>query len=209
MKNLIYSFVLLLSFSFANAQNPTLDKVLEDSRDGNKYDIVKIQNLWWMNENLNYSMPDAYCYNNESTNCEKHGRLYYFDDAMEACPTDWRLPSEKEFDQLMRFIEGKKWEGHREFYVSGTWEDWKKGNNKVGLKISPSGYKHKRKYKTLGESANFWVYQPDKVKEASHIHMYLLEKETPKRLISFWHNHEISNPIKTKRLFSVRCVKED
>ena len=199
----------LLSFSITQAQNPDSDKVLEDTRDGNQYEIIKIQNLWWMNENLNYSMPDAFCYNNEPTNCETYGRLYTFDDAMEACPSDWRLPTEKEFEHLMRFIEGKNWEGRREFYVSGTWKDWKNGNNKAGLKISPSGLKHKRKFKTLGDSANFWVYQPEKVREASHIHMYLFGKKEPKRLISFWHNHEINNPIKKKRLFSIRCVKND
>ena len=198
----------LLSFSFANAQNLSSDKVLEDTRDGNKYEITKIQNLWWMNENLNYSMPDAFCYNNSSTNCETYGRLYYFDDAMEACPDDWRLPSEKEFEQLMLYIEGKDW-GQREFYVTGTWEDWKKGNNKAGLKIAPAGFKHKRKFKTLGDSANFWIFQPDKVRVASHIHMHLEDKNGPRRLISFWHNHEINNPVKNKQLFSVRCVRKD
>lgn len=209
MKPSIYLFLFLLSTNFLFAQNPTSDKVLEDTRDDTQYEIIKIQNLWWMNENLNYSMPDAFCYNNEHTNCETYGKLYTFDDAMEACPTGWRLPSEKEFEKLMRFIEGDNWEGHREFYISGTWEDWAKGNNKAGLKISPSGLKHKRKFKTLGDSANFWVHQPDKVREASHIHIYLFGKKEPQRLISFWHNHEIQNPIKKKRLFSVRCVRED
>ena len=209
MNKLIYSLVLVLGYFSSNAQNSNSDKILEDTRDGNQYEIIKIQNLWWMNENLNYSMSDAYCYNNISTNCETHGRLYSFDDALEACPADWRLPSEKEFEQLMRFIEGKKWDGHRKFNISGNWEDWKKGNNKAGLKIFPSGLKHKKKFKTLGESANFWVFQPDKVREASHIHINLEEKNEPKHLISFWHNHEIHNPIKNKRLFSIRCVKSD
>ena len=169
------SFLLFfLGISYTNAQSSNNDKVLIDSRDGSQYEIIKIQNLWWMNENLNYSLPDAYCYNNEPTNCETHGRLYTFDDALDACPTDWRLPTEKEWEKLMRYIEGKNWERQREFYISGNWEDWTKGSNKVGLKIAPSGLKHKRKFRTLGDSANFWVYQPEKVREASHIHICLL-----------------------------------
>ena len=61
---------------------------------------VRIGNQVWMAHNLNRDIGGSFCYDNDSLNCEKYGRLYTWKAAQYACPEGWRLPTHADFREL-------------------------------------------------------------------------------------------------------------
>lgn len=74
--------------------------VLVDSRDGKSYRTIRIGSQVWMAENLNRVTGNSGCYDNDTGNCTKWGRLYDWQTARSACPGGWHLPSDEEWRVL-------------------------------------------------------------------------------------------------------------
>ncbi|MCF8297778.1 MAG: T9SS type A sorting domain-containing protein [Saprospiraceae bacterium] len=124
MKKLI---IILLAIGFAQTSFSqfTCGDTLVDVRDGKKYPTLQIGSQCWMGANLNVgtmvmaqtnanvqlnnSVIEKFCYNNDSLNCDSLGGLYQWDEMMGyvstqgiqgICPNGWHLPAVSEWDTL-------------------------------------------------------------------------------------------------------------
>ncbi len=159
------------SSSVASSSSAVPSKVgygtLQDIRDGKTYKTVVIGGKTWMAENLNFSkstdgsivLDSTFCYDDIPANCEKYGRLYQEEDAIKACPSGWRIPTEEEWAAMRNTVKA-------EFGVSdanaplraiGAWEDKMTATNASGFSALPSGYRTKTGiYDGEGYRACFW-----------------------------------------------------
>ena len=160
-------------------------------------------------KNLNYEAEGSVCYKNNPANCAKYGRLYNWETAMNVCPKGWHLPSNAEWNELLRFVDGE--EESTTLYESPTagkhlkatsgWDDneGKSGNgtDKYGFSALPGGNGHSgNRFNSVGKFGGWWRAEEGKSSYAYHRIMSYLNDEV------YWFNHV--KPTK----FSVRCIKD-
>lgn len=146
-------FVLVLAFALAFTSIATatveVSTPLTDARNGMTYKVVKIGDLQWMAENLNYeTRKESWCLEDKQENCDKLGRLYSWESAMKACPAGWRLPSKIEFEYLVKLAGGVQDEDMNFLWIRGAnalksssgWE--RNGTDEFGFNAIPTGYFH-------------------------------------------------------------------
>jgi uncharacterized protein (TIGR02145 family) len=87
--------------------------MLFDTRDGQTYQVVKIGKQIWLAENFRYlpskekgDLFDTSCvYDNDNSYLDKgYGRLYDWNTANHIAPEGWKLPSNKDFQELIDFV---------------------------------------------------------------------------------------------------------
>jgi uncharacterized protein (TIGR02145 family) len=169
-----------------------------DPRDGQTYRTVKIGELTWMAENLNYQEKNSWCYDNADSNCVKYGRLYMWYTAVKVCPAGWRLPDTTDWNYLIQVaggdIAGTKlksktgWDESSKYYTSGT--------NDFGFSAMPSGGRFFGRFEFLGNSGNWWSATESNADAAWHLNM---ESSDMKVNLGDGSSHKVYG-------FSVRCV---
>jgi len=127
------------------------DDTLTDSRDGKTYRIIEMGTQTWMAENLNYDAPGSRCYDNDSANCDKYGRLYDWATALNVCPDDWHLPTDAEWTKLTNFV------GDSAAIKLKTTDgrDWN-GTDNYGFSALPSGMSYDSIFAYLGFYSIWW-----------------------------------------------------
>jgi len=136
---------------------------------GQTYNTILIGTQCWMKENLNWETENSWCYNNDSSNCHEYGRLYNFQDAINACPSNWHLPTDDEWKELEMYLgmgasqanesgwrgwdEGKKLKSTSGWYSTGN------GTDNVGFKALPGGVRNYSGggFSKLGRSCFWWT----------------------------------------------------
>jgi uncharacterized protein (TIGR02145 family) len=144
MKEIIVLLALFSAVAFAQQKGS-----FTDSRDKKRYKTIQMGEQLWMAENLNYSgksIKTGACYNNKPESCRKYGMLYDLEEAMNACPPGWHLPSKEEWDVLIEFIGGNEYAGTKFKAKTGwnTWDDYGKnvsgnGTDNYGFTALPGG----------------------------------------------------------------------
>ena len=132
-----------------------------DSRDGKTYKTVKLDNLTWMSQNLNYDAKGSKCYDDKPENCKKYGRFYNWETAKSACPSGWRLPSNPEWQTLVDFVSGEEKIAGEMLKASSGWDDYeeKSGNgvDAVGFSALPGGYGNSNgDFDFVGKNGSWW-----------------------------------------------------
>ena len=125
-----------------------------DARDNSSYKYVIIGSQVWMAENLNYETEDSYCYKNSADSCAKYGRLYNGNEAKNACPEGWHLPSKAEFETLIAAVGGYGVAGRALKSTSG-WAG-SNGTDAYGFSALPAGFRYYDRDYDAGTHASFW-----------------------------------------------------
>ena len=155
-------------------QAPT-SQTLTDPRDGRVYPIVDIAGIQWMRSNLAWSGVGTVFSECEAMR-DVFGGFYTWEQAKNACPQGWSLPSDADILQLassqgvaadpLSHINGLagKLMGNLSFNGSKMWEYWPavKITDSAQLSLMPVGYvenfsSDKLKFTGLNEYAAFWT----------------------------------------------------
>jgi uncharacterized protein (TIGR02145 family) len=161
----------LLDFIDDLEWHETTFSVYTDSRDGQKYRTLNLSGKIWFAENLNFD-AGAGCslFNNDPRIGKKYGRLYNWEAAHKACPTEWRLPTNEEWHEL---IFGNS---HPEVQLAGYREPKRKsssGSDFDDIVFDPStGELHcyKGRFIDLGICGRYWSVQNTDSDEAWYYH---------------------------------------
>lgn len=120
-------------------------------------EMVNINGLLWATTNLNKKVKGSRCYNYDSSNCQKYGRVYTWAQAMGVdekydsavlsditqpyqgiCPEGTYLPSHKQWNSLANYLEENP--EYKKYFV-----------NQVG-----GAYDYKNYFRSLGKETVFW-----------------------------------------------------
>ena len=203
---------------------------LTDDRDGKTYKTVKIGEQWWMAENLNFRYlhptktmdSTSYCVDGSPENCEKYGRQYMWNAAMDSagrfstsgkgcgyrahyincingrvrgvCPENWHLPSKAEFEILLAAAGGEN-SAAKVLKATSGWDDGSNGTDAFGFSALPAGDKY-GEYRYEGDVAFFW--SATAYDEYSAWHMNFMYGNSWANMSDFQKGHA----------FSVRCIKD-
>ena len=176
-----------------------------DSRDEQSYNVVKIGNLTWMAENLNYATEGSMCPDGDSRNCKRLGRLYTWAEAKTVCPEGWRLPTSADFEALAVAVSGDvalPLAGNSGAVPNASGaisnevgaklksrDGWfKKGNgtDDFGFNALPAGYGTVGKFDGIGGYAYFWSATEDSENpEANAYYLFLSFSSSAANLNAF------------------------
>ena len=202
-----------------------------DSRDGKTYKTVKIGKQTWMAENLNYEIENSFCYDDDTTNCDKFGRLYTWPVAMDLtenthidgicdkdcvwktpsskvrgiCPEGWHIPSIEDWSILINKVGSTSNAGPKLRSTSG-WVDKGSGNgtDNYGFTALPAGGKYLEEigFSDLGTSTHFWSTTYEISTTFRDTSVYVLE-------LSSYDNETPLNIFFSSSVgYSLRCLKD-
>ena len=155
----------------------------KDERDGKTYKTVKIGDLTWMAENLNYELDGSRCYDDNPDKCKKYGRLYDYKSVEKTCPAGWKVPIRRESNKLLASIADHS---RPEMGYDPYGFNVLLGGSAVGIKTI--------KYEEEGEKTAYWLSLNNPVWSAFKISEY-------------YPLYTTSTGDQPKRWAYIRCVK--
>jgi len=208
----IHSFFAIAALTFLLS---ACSESFTDSRDGRSYNVVKIGDLTWMVENLNYETETSVCPDGDSRNCKRLGRLYSWAEAKSVCPDGWRLPTKEDFEALVAATSGEVAQSSsqsRAGLALKSRDGWfKKGNgsDEFGFNALPAGYRvaiskaddgtiSGGKFDGIGGYAYFWSATEDSENPESNAYYMFLAFNSKSASVNSFSKNDYR---------SVRCVQ--
>ena len=114
------------------------------------YKTLIIEETEWLAENWKRDIPGSGCYDNFEHNISQFGRLYPQKEARKYCPAGWRLPDDKDWENLVKLLGG--------FDVAGgkLKEVGYGGTDEIGFGARLGGFYCVRKFIMKSYQAGFW-----------------------------------------------------
>ena len=218
--------------SSSSSENPPSSSSIdsgEDARDGRVYKTVKLGSQEWMAENLNYAAEGSLCYENDEKNCEKYGRLYNWEVALDTsnrgcgdnfsgcrlrsdfhpregiCPDGWHVPEHAEWDTLFAYAdahgEGESAADALQAYYRDDYLEKTYSSDRFGFNVVPAGVFNGNEFSGLGTSTEFWTASIETTDWLSYISITPSTIHFVKGSGSNVYMTHISHAV------SVRCVK--
>ena len=151
---------------------------LFDTRDGQSYPVVRINNQIWLAENFRYlpsikekgdKYENSWVYNNDNSYLDKgYGRFYDWTTANNIAPEGWELPNDGDFQELLDFIikdndlSDDSKVGNYLKSING-WElcEGIVNTDKYGFNAKPAGFYRNANFYGSSYNANFWSSTTD------------------------------------------------
>jgi uncharacterized protein (TIGR02145 family) len=188
---LFFGIVMIGAFSLAFGGSDSFT----DPRDKQAYRTVRIGDLTWMAENLNFQTDNSWCYDNDESNCQKHGRLYDWHTAITACPTGWHLPTRDDWNDLVKAAGGDV-AGMRLKSTTG-WNRDGNGTDYFGFSALPGGFRSADyDFSYIGVGGFWWSATEDDANDAWY------------RIMGSGSSNSSESSIHKGDALSVRCVRE-
>ncbi len=139
-------------------KNPPIDRswgdnTWTDPRDAQVYKTVKIGTLVWLAENLRFEQSCSIA----GEDPRLFGRFYTWQQAQDACPEGWQLPTLEQWEELIGHL-GDKLQTAAALKSTSGWQHGQNGNNNSGFNAQPAGeYQPMRKgFWNIGSYTLFW-----------------------------------------------------
>ena len=180
------------------------DQHITDSRDAkgeNDYFYTHIGTLDWFRNNLAYKGAGL-AYENADVTSYPIGRYYTWDEAMQACPEGWRLPTDEEWASLGTEAGPLMCDAY--LNSKRMWEYWPdvKRTNTTRLSVIPAGFALPAittpSFKRLYDYAAFWTATESATDSRMAAYRYIFVEENEVRS---------TYGEKGSLALSVRCVR--
>lgn len=168
-----------------------------DSRDGRSYKTVSFMGQTWFAENLKYKTDKSTCYDNDSLNCEKYGRLYRQYSYL--CPKGWGLSSQGAWKKLRNNLESVFGEDAPVGTILKSRDEWN-GLDLIGFNILPAGYYNGSRYYSLNIETKFWT--------STEYQKYVYESSMDSWAYEFYSGKYMeADYYENSKYYSMRCIK--
>ena len=169
-----------------------------DARDGQRYPTVRVGDQCWTARNA--ASVGGTCYDNDPGSCRTYGGLYTWDQARQACPAGWHLPSRGEWETLANHLgtatAGEKLKARKDHAPAFD------GTDAVGFAALPAGAAFRGSFGRQGHWAVFWTATENGRERAVSATLDRLWHPAPPR----YRNVVFDELYLKENAFSVRCV---